>query len=188
MSLVRPAKQLELANQSFVRNAMRISVLFCIDGNFWQHLGVTIASMLRSNPDNQFRIILVSAAEMDAARLAELRLVVESGASTLEAIVYQGAHAYEHLPTHDHLTFAMYLRLFMTEYLDPSLDRIIYLDSDLIVRGDLSELWQLNLQGAYVGGVPEPYSESQRKPFGFGPKDLYVNSGVLLIDLRQWRK
>ena len=167
---------------------MEIPVLFCIDGNFWQHLGVTIVSMLRSNPENTFRIILVSAAEMNPARLAELRSVVGDGGSTLEAIVYKGAAEYEHLPTHDHLTFAMYLRLFMTEYLDPALDRIIYLDSDLIVRGDLSQLWRMDLQSAYVGGVPEPYSETQRKPFGFGPQDLYVNSGVLLIDLERWRR
>ena len=167
---------------------MEIPVLFCIDGNFWQHLGVTLVSMLRSNPKNTFRILLVSAAEMDPARLAELRSVVRDGRSTLEAMVYKGAAEYEHLPTHDHLTFAMYLRLFMTEYLDPALERIIYLDSDLIVRGDLSELWQMDLQGAYVGGAPEPYSESQRAPFGFGRQDLYVNSGVLLIDLEQWRR
>jgi lipopolysaccharide biosynthesis glycosyltransferase len=166
---------------------MDISILLCIDGNYWQHVGVTIASLLRSNPGNTFRIFVASATRIDQRRLGELRSIVPAGRGTLEAIVYKEAANYQHLPIHDHLTFAAYLRLFMAEYLDQAMQRIIYLDSDLVVCGDLGELWQIDLEGAYVGAAPEPYDERQRTPFGFGPKDLYINSGVLVIDLAKWR-
>src|SRR5258707_5334604 len=166
---------------------MELSILLCIDGNYWQHVGVTIASLLSSNPKNTFRIFVASATEMDPKRLGELHSIVPAGRGTLEAIVYKEVADYAHLPSHDHLTFAAYLRLFMTEYLDPTMQRVIYLDSDLIVCKDLTDLWQMDLDGAYVGAGPEPYDEPQRTPFGFGPKDLYVNSGVLLVDLAKWR-
>jgi lipopolysaccharide biosynthesis glycosyltransferase len=166
---------------------MIIPVLFCIDGKFWQHLAVAIASLLENNRQSTFLIIVVSAAEMDAAAVAKLRSMIEARGSSLETIVYSQATNYQHLPTHSHLTFAIYLRLFMTEYLDLSINKILYLDSDIIVCSNILELWSLPLGDAYIGAAREPYNRWQREPLGFSPTDLYVNSGVMLVNLERWR-
>jgi len=166
---------------------MVIPVLFCIDGNYWQHLGVSIASLLETNPRNVFRIIVVSASEMDHAEVVKLSSLVEPERGSIETIVYSQAAKYQHLPTHSHLTFAMYLRLFMTEYLDQSLDKVLYLDSDIVICSDISDLWNISLEDCYLGAAPEPYDERQREPLGFSSTDLYINSGVMLIDLKKWR-
>jgi lipopolysaccharide biosynthesis glycosyltransferase len=113
--------------------------------------------------------------------------MIEEKGSYLATIVYSQAASYEHLPTHSHLSFAMYLRIFMTEYLDHSLEKILYLDSDIIINSDISELWLLPLGNAYVGAAREPYDRRQREPLGFSPADLYINSGVMLVNLKQWR-
>ena len=168
---------------------MPISVLFCIDGNFWQHLGVTVASLLYSNPANTFRLHVVSASDMPSDRLADLeRIVIEAGNATLEAITFKEADRYQYLPVHSHLTFAMYLRLFMTEYLDPSLDKVLYFDSDIILCSDIAELWAIDLGDNYLGAAREPYDFKQRSPLNFGPDDLYINSGVMLVNLAKWRR
>ena len=166
---------------------MVIPVLFCIDGNFWQHLGVSIASLLRSNPDTEFRIFVASASEMNSAEVAKLSQLIKSRSSSLETFVYSEAAAYEHLPTHSHLSSAMYLRLFMTEYLDPNLDKVLYLDSDIVVCSEITELWNMELGECHLGAAPEPYDERQRQPLGFSATDLYVNSGVMLVNLKKWR-
>ncbi|RXH58408.1 Glycosyl transferase, family 8 [Granulicella sibirica] len=108
-------------------------------------------------------------------------------AGSVEAIVYKDPSSYQNLPTHGHLTAAVYLRLFATEYLDPSVEKVLYLDSDTIVLADLGELWQFDLGDAFLGAVPEPYDYSQRHPLGFGPDDLYINAGVMLLNLAKWR-
>jgi len=167
--------------------APSIPVLFCIDDAFWQHLAVSIISLLENNPRNTFRIFVVSAAEMDSAAIAKLKSMIEEKNSYLETIVYSQATEYQHLPTRNHLTFAMYLRLFMTDYLDSSLDKILYLDSDIIICSDIEKLWSLPLGDAYVGAAREPYDQRQRDPLGFSATDFYANSGVLLVNLKQWR-
>jgi lipopolysaccharide biosynthesis glycosyltransferase len=166
---------------------MTIPVLYCIDGAFWQHMAVSIASLLDNSPQNEFRIFVVSANEMDAADVSKLRSMIEAKNSHLEALVYSQATNYQHLPTHSHLTFAMYLRLFMTEYLDPSIEKILYLDSDIIICSDIQELWSLPLGDSYIGAAPEPYNRRQREPLGFSSTDFYVNSGVMLVNLKRWR-
>ena len=83
----------------------------------------------------------------------------------------------------------MYLRLFMAEFLPPDVERAIYLDSDLLILSDrIRQLWNLDLGEAYLGAALEPYDEPQRTPIGFGPDDFYFNSGVMLINLKQWRR
>jgi len=166
---------------------MTIPVLFCIDEKFWQHAAVSIASLLENNPQSTFRIFVVSAAEMNMAEVAKLRTMIEAAGSTLEPIVYSQATAYQHLPTHKHLTFAVYLRLFITEYIERSIDKILYLDSDIIVCSDITELWSLPLGDAYIAAAREPYDRAQREPLGFSSTDLYINAGVMLVNLKQWR-
>ena len=167
---------------------MTINVLFCIDETFWQHLGVAIVSLLRSNLQSRFRIVVASAAPINTQRREEISaLVTRSGNATVETIYYQEALQYGDLPVHDHLTFAAYLRLFMAEFLAPEIDRILYLDTDLLVVDDIRELWHMDLGDAYLGAAPEPYNRAQREPLGFGPHDFYFNSGVMLVNGARWR-
>ena len=166
---------------------MLITVLYCIDATYWQHVGVSIASLLASNTKNKLRIYIASVAT-DEQRLKTIQSFVSPDAASVQAIVYNDSSSYQNLPTHGHLTSAVYLRLFATEYLDPEVDRVLYLDSDTIVLGDLAELWEFDLGDAYLGAAPEPYDYRQRHPLGFGPNDLYINAGVMLLNLAKWRK
>jgi lipopolysaccharide biosynthesis glycosyltransferase len=165
-----------------------INILFCVDGRFWQHVGVAIASLLTHNPQNTFRIVIATADEINEEMADQIKALARRfGNATVEVTQYRALDHREALPTHSHLTFAAYLRLFMTEFLDPSIDKLIYLDSDVLVVSDISELWQMELGEAYVGAALEPYDRAQRDPLGFGPKDPYFNSGVMLINLAKWR-
>jgi lipopolysaccharide biosynthesis glycosyltransferase len=167
---------------------MKIVVLYCVDGNYWQHLGVAIFSLLHSNPGNTFQLIVASASPLDQERLNEVRSVVQAcGNAEIETVVFEGTERYGHLPVHGYFTFANYLRLFMTEFVEASIDKIIYFDSDIIIRDDISDLWTINLGEYYIGAAPEPYDYKQRCELGFGPEDLYINSGVLLVNLAKWR-
>ena len=90
------------------------------------------------------------------------------------------------------LTVGAMYRLLIPQVLPADIDRIIYLDSDIIVNLDLNELWQFNLGEKILAGVPEisayGNSDKVRQMFqmcarGFVRCEDYFNSGVLLIDL-----
>lgn len=91
-----------------------------------------------------------------------------------------------------HISAAAYLRLHLGELLPDSVSSVLYLDSDVIVIRDLSTLQgQLFTEAEggknfMIAAVDEPSSGDHLRPLGFvGTR--YFNSGVLLIDLDQWR-
>ena len=62
----------------------------------------------------------------------------------------------------------------------PHLDRILTIDNDTIVRENLSELWELNLNNYYIAGCQEPQKSK--------PNLTYINMGVAMINLKKWRE
>ncbi len=75
----------------------------------------------------------------------------------------------------------------------PELDRAIFLDSDIVVVGDLSPLWQTDLEGCWLGAVP-CVLDSQGDldnynifPIRFTKAVRPINAGVLLMDLKKMR-
>ncbi len=79
-------------------------------------------------------------------------------------------------------------RLLLDKILPESLDRVLYLDGDTIVRGSLSELWNIDFNGKTIGMSIEPTIDKNRiKVLNMGNKPYY-NAGVLMVDLNRWRK
>lgn len=75
--------------------------------------------------------------------------------------------------TQDHISSAAYARYFIPQFVAE--DRVLYLDSDLVVNGDLQTLCDIPLEGKLVAAVGDAGG------YGF-------NSGVLLIDNRAWKE
>ncbi|NEQ27853.1 MAG: glycosyltransferase family 8 protein, partial [Microcoleus sp. SIO2G3] len=102
---------------------------------------------------------------------------------------------FANLPVSRHLTIAAYYRLLIPEVVPPNFDKVIYLDCDMIVRGDLSELWQIDIGDRYVLAVQDdnqPYISmaaglQNYKELGLNPHDKFFNSGLLVINLAKWR-
>lgn len=79
-------------------------------------------------------------------------------------------------------------RLLMGQLLPASIERILYLDGDTIVRRSLQSLWNTDMGNAVVGACAEPTVDAKRKE-QLGMAGMpYVNSGVLLVNLKKWRE
>lgn len=92
-----------------------------------------------------------------------------------------------------HFSVVTYYRLFIAS-LFPQYDKVIYLDCDLVVLGDISELYHIELEENILGAAPEQYVQNTKefrlyaeKALGVDP-DGYINAGVLLINLKEFRK
>ena len=75
--------------------------------------------------------------------------------------------------TQDHISSAAYARYFIPQFVAE--ERVLYLDSDLVVNRDLQPLFDIPLEGKLVAAVGDAGG------YGF-------NSGVLLIDNRAWKE
>jgi len=102
---------------------------------------------------------------------------------------------FAHLPTLPYLSPVSFARLKLPGLL-PDVDRAIYVDADLVVQGDVLELWQTDVEGAPIGAVQDFGVPTVSAPYGIRayddlelePTREYFNTGVLLIDLTNWRK
>jgi lipopolysaccharide biosynthesis glycosyltransferase len=147
-------------------------------------MGAAIASVLRANSGHDFQIFVCSE-RRDREAEEKLSATVSRFGNASIAFLEFNLSKHGHLRVDRYLSIAAYMRLFVAEFLDPQVEKILYLDSDLVVSGDIGELWQTDLHGAFLAAVPEPYLVTSH--WGFGPADTYFNSGVLLIDVAQWR-
>lgn len=77
-------------------------------------------------------------------------------------------------------------RLALAQILPPAIQRVIYLDSDTLVRRPLDEIAELDLGEHGLAAVPEDHSSIAR--LGLPLDSAYLNSGVLVIDLAAWRR
>jgi lipopolysaccharide biosynthesis glycosyltransferase len=99
------------------------------------------------------------------------------------------------IPRHPRLPAEAAYPLLLPELL-PDLERVLFLDADLLVCDDVSPLWQTCLDGRAVAAVTDAAVErcsAQRgvtdwRRLGIPAAHAYFNGGVLLIDLRAWRE
>ena len=79
---------------------------------------------------------------------------------------------------YSHLNRAAYYRIFVGTLLPDSLDKVLYLDGDIIVKDNIKTLWECDLNGAAVGVVldhNQTYEQYNR--LHYSAKKLYFNSG-----------
>ncbi len=83
-----------------------------------------------------------------------------------------------------HVTIPTYFRFKLPELL-PQLDKVLYLDCDVIVRSSLGELYSTSLKDKAVAMVEDVESKKESKRLDL---KYYYNAGVMLINLDYWRK
>jgi lipopolysaccharide biosynthesis glycosyltransferase len=166
-------------------NERPIPVFFCADAGFCQHMAVTIASLLRSNSRHCFRLIVVLD-KYDTEIVSRLRAtIIQFPNAELEIKVF-GTESFSHLRVSGHISLASYIRLFMTQIIDPDIDKVLYLDCDLVIRDDIEGLWNTDISNYFLAAVADPYSDNHVN-LGFRPDEKYFNAGVLLVNLEKWR-
>lgn len=88
----------------------------------------------------------------------------------------------------DRGSLSQYARLFISRDLPADLDRVLYLDCDILVNQSIRELWNLNLHGKTIGALMDAFSKLYRANIDLKPNDIMFNSGVMLIDLHRWKE
>lgn len=88
------------------------------------------------------------------------------------------------------LSKAAYFRILMGSTLPVELDLVLYLDCDIVVVRDISELFRLELDGYALAAVRDgfPKDANHRSQLNMSVDDKCFCSGVMLINLKYWRE
>jgi lipopolysaccharide biosynthesis glycosyltransferase len=170
-----------------------------IDANYLAPLAVTLYSMA-SNLHDEATVevhILLSGGQIRSKVRKRLERVLRSAHRRITLHWHQpDVSAIVRLRTQRWMTSAAYVRLLIPAVLPESTHRVIYLDSDLVVEADLGELWSLDMaqhavlavQNYGASYVSYPLGIARYEELGLDAKAPYFNSGVMLIDVRNWRE
>lgn len=97
------------------------------------------------------------------------------------------------LPVRDYYSHTTYYRLFIPD-MYPQYDKAIYIDSDTITLGDISRLYEQDINGYYVAGVrdqvviqDETFGEYVERVLGLD-RHAYFNAGMLLMNCKAFRE
>lgn len=85
-------------------------------------------------------------------------------------------------------SYAAYLRIAFEKVVPSDIEKLLYLDSDTLVVGSLSEIFGLDLGENYLAAVSESLSDSVRPLIGFGEDETYFNSGVIMFNVPVWKR
>ena len=180
-----------------MKNDNIIPIFFSIDDNYAPYLATALNSAIKnSSSDNIYKVMVlhknldpenidrISALSTDNFQISFLPMTV-----SFDDITDRIGNCLRA----DYFTLTIYFRLFIPEMF-PEYDKGIYLDSDIVVMGDLANLYEIPLGDNLLAAVPD-YSVMDVPPLvkyiedAVGiPKDKYINSGVLLMNLKAMRE
>lgn len=181
-----PGSVAEQASDATSSPSNRVNTLLCTNVLFQQHAAVCLVSLLTNNPELFFDIVIVAqpTETLDEEKLR--RSLTHFANYSLRFIKFSFPSDIS-LPLIAHYTIDTYTRLWIKEFFPKNVNRVLYLDADIVVVGSVAPLWSANLDGALLGAVNIPGSEQGVKLLGLRHEDGYFNAGVLLIDIEQWR-
>lgn len=164
-----------------------IPTLLCINANYAQHAAVCVVSLLENNRDSFFDIVIVSTESLGPGEEKLNRTVARYDNARLK-VLQLGASSGMTLPVRAlHYTIDTYTRLWVADFFAPEVERVLYLDSDMVVVGNIDELWQVDLGQSLLAAVTIPGS-TRCAAYGIPERYGYFQSGVLVISLTRWRQ
>lgn len=166
-----------------------IHIAIASDENYACFVAILIASVIDNNKDFESINFHLLSNGISKNSIRDIEAVAKDDKVNL--LIYDISDLEKRLEISVPPTIALtsYARLYMNRLLPNDISRVLYLDTDIIVYGSLSSLWRSQLDGYLVGGCLDIFEGTASKTdIGLLPTSPYINAGVLLINLDQWRK
>ena len=163
----------------------KINICFSSDNNYAQHLAVTLVSILENkSPDDEIFVYVLDGGILEENKNKILNLKNKYDFKIKFLPIDSNWHEKFPRGKKNHVTLATYYRLLLPE-LCPEVDKLLYLDVDLIVKSSLRELFATDIKDNYFAAVEDSLEELHCKRLGI---TTYCNAGVLLLNLKKWRE
>lgn len=163
-----------------------INVVFSSDNNYAQYMGVAICSLFENKTCPNPIDIYVLDGEINDDNKNKLA-VLENRYNFKINYIKMDTEFFKDFYISRQITQASYYRI-ITPELFSTLDKILYLDCDIIITGDILELYNININNYFFAAVDEEkYPDNRLLNLDIPENERYFNAGVMLINLSQWR-
>lgn len=168
-----------------------INILATPSDNYTMPCGVMFYSACVNNPQGSLHFFVVTDGEFTEQSKNKLRKTVEQFGNKVDfclvddKVISQAAGvACTYYPRY------VFYRLFAFRFLPAEIDKILYLDCDIIIRHSLQELWNIDISSYGIAGVPDVLEGniSLYNRLEYSSQEGYFNAGVILMNLQYWRQ
>lgn len=166
-----------------------MNILITLNSGYLKPLRVMLKSLFFNNQGEKFTVYLMHSS-IKAEQLKDLESFIRTNGHEL-SVIHMNNECFSAAPVLLHYPKEMYYRLLAFKYLPQDLERILYLDPDILVINPIKEFYELAMDGYFYAAayhdtiaVPE-LNKIRLSPYAI---DQYYNSGVLLMNLELQRE
>lgn len=167
----------------------KMDVAFCINNAYIAKIAVAMVSLLENHPSDYFHFYIFSSDLTDESikylnRLHSRYKNFEVNKVDIPTDLFKSLKL-----NIEHISIETYYRYAIAELL-PEVDKILYLDADIAVNKNISELYDTDISEYYLAGVEDYFikTEKHKEKIGLTDKDTYINAGILLMNLQKLRQ
>jgi len=165
-----------------------VNILVTLDENYLPRLNVMLSTLTGFNPDCVFNIYL-----LHTSIRADMLISTETILGDAGRLIQIQAHdlKLDHVPTTARYPKEIYYRIFAARYLPDTLERVLYLDPDLVVNGSVLPLYQMDMGDYYFAAASHTGPLLQKVNtlrLDMEENSPYINSGVMLMNLALLRR
>ena len=167
----------------------KINIAFGITKDWLEHTCVTICSILSNSQNDEYKFFIMSDFEEE-----EFETIFQQKFKIFKNIYPKIEYEYIKMNNSDfdgmvhdkRVGVSAYYRLKLSSL--TTVEKIIYLDSDLVVLSDIKELWNYDIKNSLIAAVEDKYSALMTCHANLGEDDIYFNSGVMVLNLKKFRE
>ena len=175
-------------------NTSKIHIFYACDDNFVKFTMVSFESMKQNaSRDKSYHIHVLHTNITPETQGRMLKMADECFEITFDNVSSYLNNLCERLPLRDYYSNTTYYRMFIAD-MYPELDKAIYIDSDTVVTGDISKLYDYDITEYDIGACHEQamvqadvYGTYVEKCLGID-RNAYFNAGILLINCKKFRE
>ncbi len=165
--------------------------IFYFTSNLFISVAATsIISLMENNKSADNITFYIIDDEIDDENKAKLTTMIESyGREVIYILAPDPSELFEFPFKSRYQIGHSYVRMAIGTLLPNNINRVLALDSDTLIVGDLSELWNMDMGENILAGVKDCINlKAYNKQFNLSDKQLYCNAGMFLVDLNKWRE
>ena len=172
---------------------MEINIATYSDGNYMQHACVMLASLNVVGDTNNYYHIYLFYSDCSESVLQKAKHTFDGFRKNIDIILIKvDFKLRDKLKSKkEGINDSIYDKMLIYNLLPDEVKRIFFIDADVVIKKDPAKIYNINLKGKVLAAVQDAFlkfSESARNAIDLERPNDYFNSGVMIVNLEQWRK
>lgn len=164
-----------------------LDLAFASDANYLPLVHIALQSFFETN-SAQVHVHMLSN-KVPQEGVSQLTEMVRRNGGTLSVYPIDNLAERLGIEVPDTIAITTYARLFLASILPADVDKVLYVDCDILFTDDIREFYATDMKDTLVAGVQDLLLSSVYKDnIGIPQDEPYLNAGILLIPLRTWRE